>query len=75
MSTTEEDFSGKKPNVAHFRMFGSSFYYHITKDAHKRKEPTVELGIFVGYTDTPHKYQVYLPSHRMKLVHRDVKLD
>lgn len=49
MSILEEDFLGKKPNVAHFRMFGSSFYYHITKDAHKRKEPIVELGIFVGY--------------------------
>jgi len=33
------------------------------------------LGIFVGYIDTPHNYQVYLPSHNMKVVRGDVKFD
>ena len=27
----------------------------------------------MGYNDTPHNYQVYLPSHRMTIVCRDVK--
>ena len=75
MSTPEKDFSGKKPNVAHFRIFCSSVYYHVTKEARKNLEPIVELGIFVGYTDTPHKNQVYLPSHKMTVVHRDVKFN
>lgn len=35
MSTPEECFSGKKPYVAHFKIFGSSVYYHVTKDAIK----------------------------------------
>ena len=26
---------------------------HVMKDARKRLEPTAEVGIFVGYTDTP----------------------
>jgi len=37
--------------------------------------PTTGLGIFLGYTDTPHNYRVYLPSHRMTLVCRDVKFN
>lgn len=75
MSTPEEAFSGKKPNVALFRIFGSSVYYHVTKDAWKKLEPTTELGIFVGYTNTPHNYWVYLSSNRIIVVRRDVKFD
>lgn len=31
--------------------------------------------MFVGYTNTPHNYRVYLPSHRMTIVCRDVKFN
>ena len=75
MKTPEEAFSGKRPVVGHFRIFGSSVYFHVTKDAWKKFELIAELGIFVGYTDTPHNYRVYLPSRRMTVVHRDVKFD
>ena len=75
MSTPEEDFSWKKPNVSHFKIFGSSVYCHVSKEARKILDPTAELGIFVGYTDTPHKYRVYLPYHRLTVVRRDVKFD
>ena len=53
MSTPEEAFSGKKPDVSYFKFFGSSVYFHVTKDSRKKLEPTKEFGIFVGYTDTP----------------------
>ena len=75
MSTPEEDFLGKKPDVAHFRIFGSSVYCHVTQDARKNIEPTTVLGIFVGYIDTPHNYRVCLPYHMMTVVHRDVNFD
>lgn len=47
----------------------------MTKDAQKKLELTAKLGIFSGYTDTPHNYQVYLPTNRMKTVRRDVRFD
>ena len=72
MSTQEEAFSGKKPDVSYFKSFGSSVYCHVTKDARKKLEPTTEVGIFVGYTDTPHNYRVYLSANRMKIVRRDI---
>ena len=45
----------------------------MTKDARKKLEPTVEVGIFVGYTDTPHNYHVYFPDSRKTVVRRDIK--
>ena len=63
MSTPEEAFIGKKPDISHLKIFGSSIYIHVsTKDARKKLEPTVEVGIFVGYTKTPHNYRVYFPN-------------
>ena len=75
MSTLEEFFSGKKPDVSYFKIFGSSVYFHATKDSRKNLEPTVDIGIFVGYIDTPHNYLVHLLNIRMTVVKRDVKLD
>jgi hypothetical protein len=50
MSTPEESFIGKKLDVSHFKIFGSSIYVHVTKDSRKKMERTAEVGIFVGYT-------------------------
>ena len=75
MSTPEEAFTGKKPDVSHFKIFGSSIYVYVTKDAKKKLEPIVEVGIFVGYTETPHNYRVYFPNNRMTIVRQDIKFD
>ena len=75
MSTLEEDFLGKKPDVGHFQIFGSLVYFHVTKDEWKNIDPITELGPFLRYTDTPHNYLVYLPTNRMKVVRGDVKFD
>ena len=53
MSTPEEAYFGKRPDISHLRIFGSNVYMHVMKDARKNLEPIVEVGIFVGYTDTP----------------------
>ena len=73
MSTLEEEFSGKKPDISHLRIFGSLVYIHVTKDARKKLEPTAEVGIFVGYNDTPHNYRVYFPDSRKTVVRWDIK--
>ena len=73
MSTPEEAFSGKRPDISHLRIFGSPVYIHVTKDARKKLEPIAEVGIFVGYTDTPRKYRVYFPDSRKTVVRRDIK--
>ena len=65
MSTPKEAFTGKKPDVSHFKIFGSSIYVHVTKNARKKLEPTVEIGIFVGYTETPQNYRMYFLNSKM----------
>ena len=75
MKTPVEAFSRKRPDVSHFRIFGSSVYCHVTKDARKKLEPTAELGILVGYTDTPHNYRVFLLTSQRTVVRRDLKFD
>jgi hypothetical protein len=68
MSTLEEDFTGKKLDVSHFKIFVSSVYVHVIKNARKKLELTVEVGIFVGYTETPHNYRVYFPNSKMTVM-------
>ena len=70
-----ETFFGKRLDVSHFQIFGSSVYCHVTKAALKKLDPTTELGILVGYTDTPHNYRVYLPTSQRTVVCRDLKFD
>ena len=48
MSTPEEAYSGKKPDLSHLRIFGANVYMHVTKDARKKLELTAEVGIFFG---------------------------
>ena len=54
MSTPEEAFTGKKPDVSYFNIFGSFVYVHVTKNARKKLKATAEVEIYVGYTETPH---------------------
>jgi hypothetical protein len=68
MSTLEEAFTGKKPDVSHFKTFGSSVYVYVTKNARKKLEPTAKVGIFVGYTETPNNYRVYFPNSKMTVM-------
>ena len=68
MSTSEEAYYGKKPNLSHLRIFGANIYMHVMKDARKMLESTVEVGIFVGYTDTLHNYRVYFPDSGKTIV-------
>jgi len=73
MSTPKEAYSGKKPDLSHLRIFGANIYMHVTKDDRKKLEPDIEVGIFVGYTDTPHNYHVYLPDSGKTVVRWDIK--
>lgn len=75
MKTPEEAFSNKTPDVGHFKIFGSSVYFHVTKDARKKLKLIAKFEILVGYTNTPHNYRVYLPTSRRTVVHRALKFD
>jgi hypothetical protein len=48
---------------------------HVTKDSRKKLELTVEVGIFLGYTETLHNYRVYFLNNKMTVMRWDIKFD
>jgi hypothetical protein len=73
--TPEEDFSGKKPKVGHFYIFGCITYSHVPSKKRKKLEPMTERGIFVGYSETSKAFYSYLPSLRKTVLRRDVRFE
>jgi hypothetical protein len=73
--TPEEAFSGKKPEVGHFQIFGCITYAHVPSEKRKRLEPMIERGIFVGYSETSKNFRIYLPSLRKTVLRRDVRFE
>ena len=59
--TPKECFSGKKPKVGHFRIFGSLTYSHVPSEKRTKLEPTAEKGIIVSYSETS-KAWIYFPK-------------
>jgi hypothetical protein len=74
-ATPEEAFTGKKPDVSHFRIFGSLVYCHVPSESRKKLEPTAVKGIFVGYSETTKAYRVYVPALRRTVIRRDVRFE
>ena len=53
-------FKGKKPSLAHFKVFGTKYFIHINdkKDINKF-EAKSELENFLGYSETSRAYRIY----------------
>ena len=60
--THEEMFTGKKPEIGHFRIFGCFTYSHVPSEKRTKLEATGERGIFVGYDETLKPFRIYLPA-------------
>jgi hypothetical protein len=46
--TPEEAFSGKKPEVGHFKIFGCITYSYVPSEKRTKPEPMAERGILLG---------------------------
>ena len=68
--TLEEAWSSIKPNVSHFRVFGSEAWAHIRDEKHKALEPKSENCIFIGYSKDVKGYRLIpLKSKNLSLIH------
>ena len=53
-------FKGKKPSLAHFKIFGTRCFVHINDKKNIDKfEAKSEPGIFLGYSETSRAYRIY----------------
>ena len=60
--TPEEAFTGRRPDVGHFKMFGCLTYSHVPSEKRTKLEPMVEKDILVGYSETTKGYRIYIPE-------------
>jgi hypothetical protein len=70
--TPEEAFTGVKPEVGYFRIFGCPVYFHIPKEKRSKLEPSGIKGTFVGYNESLKAYRIYILGQRQIEVSRDV---
>jgi hypothetical protein len=71
----EEAWTKIKPDVTHFRVFGSIAWAHIPDEKRKALQPKSEKFIFVGYSEDVKGYRL-LQSHCNEIIlRRDVKFD
>jgi hypothetical protein len=50
--TPEEAFTGVKPEIGHFRIFGCPIYFHVPKENRSKLDPSGRKGTFVGYNES-----------------------
>ena len=59
---------GRKPDVSHFRVWGSTAYVHIQKDKHNVFKPHYEKCVFIGYPDGYKGWKFYNPTTKHTII-------
>jgi hypothetical protein len=73
--TTEEKFTGNKPNVSHLRVFSCIAYVYVPDEKRSKLDPKAEKCIFIGYSLEQKGYRFFNPSTRKLQVSRDGVFD
>jgi hypothetical protein len=72
-NTLKEAFIGVKHEIGNLRIFSCPVYIHVPKEKRMNMEPSIRIGIFVGYKETSKSYHIYIPGHRYVVVRWDVR--
>ena len=72
--TPEEAWSGAKPNVSHFRIFGSLCFRHIPDQLRRKLDDKGEQMILLGYHSTG-GYKLFDLKSKQIIISRDVVFD
>ncbi|KAK9941415.1 hypothetical protein M0R45_018018 [Rubus argutus] len=73
--TPEEAWSGKKPAVDHFKIFGCIAYAHIPDEKRKKLDDKGEKCVFLGVSEQSKAYKLFNPITKKIVVSRDVIFD
>jgi hypothetical protein len=68
-------FTGNKPNVSYFPIFGSKCYILVKKGRHSKFAPKVVEGFLLGYDSNTKAYRVFNKSSGLVEVSNDVIFD
>ncbi|MBV8801912.1 MAG: hypothetical protein JO131_02910, partial [Gammaproteobacteria bacterium] len=73
--TPQEAWSGRRPTVSHFKIFGSIAYAHVPDQKRSKLEDKSSKFIFVGYDARSKAYKLFDPLTNKIKVSRDVEFD
>jgi hypothetical protein len=73
--TPQEIYSGKIPNVSHFRIFGSLAFVHVPKEGRKKLDSKTQACLFLGYDDESKTFRLFDPEKCKVVLSRDVVCD
>ena len=73
--TTYELLTSNKPNVSHFRVFGSKCFIVVKKGSHSKFSPKVVEGFLLGYNTNTKAYRVFNKSLGLVEVSSDIVFD
>ncbi len=62
--TLEENFTGKKPDVSHLKVFGYIAYVHVPDEKKSKLDPKAKKCIFIGYSLKQKGYRCFNPPTR-----------
>lgn len=69
-----EVWTGTKPDISHFRVFGSRAMVHIPKETRLKFDAKSKEYIFVGYMETQKGYRLMDKETNRTIASRDVKI-
>lgn len=67
-----ELWTGRKPDLSHIRVFGSTAMIHIPKIKRTKWDQKAEQCILLGYADNTKGYRLYNPKKKTIITSRDV---
>ena len=70
--TPHEVWFGKKPSIAHLKIFRCDAFMHVPKEKRSKLDNKAEKCIFVGYKDGIKGYKLWNPVTRKIIYSRDV---
>ena len=73
--TPKEAWSGHKPAVDHFRIFGCVAYVHIPDPKRIKLDAKGEKYVLLGVSDESKAYRLYNPLTKRICISRDVVFD
>ncbi|KAM7489607.1 hypothetical protein LguiB_027091 [Lonicera macranthoides] len=73
--TPEEAWSGCKPAVDHFRIFGCVAYAHVPDEKRRKLDDKGEKCVFLGVIEASKAYKLFNPLTKKIITSRDVIFD
>ena len=70
--TPEEAWSGVKPSVAHFRVFGCISHVHVPDSKRTKLDDKSVICVLFGVSQESKAYRLYDPNSQKIVVNRDV---